>query len=329
MFIIQKTYSLINSKKHTRTRMTDTRNIKRQRISSGDSSDDDNKNNEVKGGISGTVAAKLRYVVEQAMPRIKSIPDVLAEQIYSFMQVSHRPPVIPRGACERLYDSILPGGGRVPVVNPELLASQFSPQVLVSSDVEHVLKFMFRYAGVVQSLDEVMMEFAYRFLYQYRNSILIKFSYRPRYGSVWRSNELWSKRQFRDVNGNVEVYLGSISGKHSEVTATLSEMIDDEIDDPKEIYRLVVLGQLPIDNTINEQLANRGHIKDESEYSDEDDDGDGKGEKEEEEENKREEEEKEDGDERDTSKGDGTTCHSCGGLSGLVTYRGKCPECWS
>ncbi len=73
---------------------------------------------------------------------------------------------------------------------------------------------------------------------KYIGKVVVVMSYNSYYAPDWEENnmvdvETWDKLK----NTDVDIYLGDIAGKHSNCTSSLSELVDEVITDPYEIYR--------------------------------------------------------------------------------------------
>ena len=138
---------------------------------------------------------------------------------------------LPDAAVSALYGAIFPGSGRIET-DEKILAAQAGIQ---PAEVGHVLDFIFAEAGRPASVDAVRGKFSIEIIQEYKDHVLLCFKYKPTYGAEWRSRELWSLRDYKAVDLNAIIDLGSISGKHSENCVRLDDIIDEIYREPADI----------------------------------------------------------------------------------------------
>jgi hypothetical protein len=71
---------------------------------------------------------------------------------------------------------------------------------------------------------------------KYEGKVLICMSCDFRRGGSWECQELLDAKDWKRFPMNLEIYLGEVNGKHSEVERPLEEILDDVIEDPYDIW---------------------------------------------------------------------------------------------
>lgn len=216
--------------------------------------------------------------IKKIVPKYFILPFV--SHIAGYVKDASEQPDIEKDVLLAVYRFIFPGFNCDPLLDRWKLANlcqqlvNSEQQVIcTTSDMDYIIKFIFRERGIVQSADSVVAHFDSSVTSKYKNKVLVRFSCRFDYSSTWKSNEIWPANKFNRLGDDLIVNLGSIDGKHSEVERTLRQLVDEVITDPCEIYKLVQRGIGNNDKVYtNLNESDKLYHSSEEEESEEDDD---------------------------------------------------------
>jgi hypothetical protein len=133
---------------------------------------------------------------------------------------------------KKVYNTIFPGNGQV-VGDFKSLEKCF-PEWKAKITLESIYKFIFKEIGQPASFSDVELYTSDTDFYkEFKNKVLVYFSYTPYYASRWDSVELWDIYEWKYVKKHFDdkIALHDINGKHSEELLSVPEIYSCEITD--------------------------------------------------------------------------------------------------